>query len=342
MSERQSAPERLALGAIVTGHATRLDVALAGASGAIVRQAHRAAKAPLDPQAMLALFGEVAGVVIHTPGRPDFTISGVALALEGALDADRGVVLDLPPLTTWEGVPLAAPLAAIAGAPARIDTLDNAALLGELQRGAGREARSALLLETSRAITVSLWQQGTLAHAPHFGAVGHLPVRPDGPRCACGGRGHLEAVASAQALVRRMIGLLVEAPSAERGVMAITGGRAESLTAQHIWQLASDGEPTARALMEEALDALAMTVVFLLITLDSERLIIGGALARCGPTWLDALRERVARLAPPRRAIDLATRLCLAELGPAAALTGAVALALAESRAGRAPEKDSA
>ncbi|HKD76733.1 MAG TPA: ROK family protein, partial [Ktedonobacterales bacterium] len=152
-------------------------------------------------------------------------------------------------------------------------------------------------------------------------------VASGGVRCACGGYGHLTTVASAQSLVRMMIGRLVEAPAAEAAVMALTGGRAEALTAPQIWQLACEGDSVARDLMDLAVTALAIAVIFHFLALDVERVIIGGALAQCGDSWLAALREQVALSAPPTRADDLAGRVVLSELRPAAILRGTGALA---------------
>jgi glucokinase len=207
-----------------------------------------------------------------------------------------------------------------------VDTATNAALLGEMTLGAGRDATSAVLLDLGRSVSAALCIAGQIVHRPHVGALGHIPVAGASDRCACGGRGHLDAVASAQALVRQMIGLLVEVPATEAAVMQITGGRAESLTAPQIWQLACASDPIAVELMARANAALAEVILSLLLALDAERIILSGALALSGAAWRDALAAEVRRIAPPGRADDLAARLVLGELRLGATMRGAIML----------------
>lgn len=317
------------LAATLTNHATEVEAVLAAPTGEIILRRSHSVRLPLGPNEMLTQITVLAGALCHPSAGVEYQIIGVVVALDAVLDAEHGVVLDLPPVAGWEDFPLVARLNSAFGAPTQITTFPNAALLAEILFGAGRGVQTAAYLDLSRQINAALFLQQRLVHRPFVGALGHVPVVADavGERCACGGRGHLATVASAQALVRRMIGALVEYPATEAAVMAITGGRAESLTVQQIWQLACDGDTVAQAVMDDALNALAVTLVFLFVTLDVERVILGGTLARCGPDWLEVLRERVMRRAPPRRAIEFATRLTLAELGPAAVIRGTIAMA---------------
>jgi len=109
--------------------------------------------------------------------------------------------------------------------------------------------------------------------------------------------------------------------------MRLTNGHAEALTVPQIWQLACEGDPIAAVLMSEANIALASAMLAGLLLVDAERIILGGTLARCGESWLDAVRVRLAAIAPPTRASDLAARAVLGALGPGAALRGALSLA---------------
>lgn len=325
MPEQQSA--NTLIGATLTNHATRIEMAVASLDGTIIARAHHRAAAPLMPDALVAQFMTLARDLLHAHGGTERRLAGVALALEGIWDTYTAKVVDLPPVMGWSDFPLEARLTAASGVPAQVASVPNAALLGEMIGGAGQGASSVAYINLDRAITAAFSLDGRIVHNPYVGAIGHFPLVAGGPRCACGGYGHLETIASAQALVRMMIGRLAEAPATEAAVMALTDGRAEALTAPQIWQLACGGDGVAHDLMATALDALAMALIFLLLSLDVTRIILDGALVLSGPTWLTALRERVALLAPPRRAEALAARLTPSALGASAALGGIVVLA---------------
>jgi glucokinase len=315
--------------AVLTNRATHLDAALATSDGTIRWRTRVTAHAPLTSDEVVRQVVRLAHDVQSISISEGITITGGALALEATLTADQRTVLALPGVDGWEMVPLRDRLTTASGFPRgmAITTVTNAALLGEMTLGAGRGATCAVYLNLSRSVNAAFWWNGHIVQRPHLGALGHIPVAGATDRCACGGRGHLETVASAQALVRHMIGLLVEAPTTEAAVMRLTGGRAESLTAAQIWQLACEGDAPAAELMAGANAALADVTLTLLLSLDAERIILGGALARSGPTWRDALAAAVQRIAPPARADDLAARLTLGELGPGAILRGALTLA---------------
>jgi predicted NBD/HSP70 family sugar kinase len=329
------------LGATLTRHATVLHAALAKRDGAVIARAQRTSPTPLAPSATVALLAELAQNMQQSSNGEGIRLGAMTVALEATLDVERGAVLALPPGGEWNHDAFLARLTTASGAllspmgegalasppPVRLVTLTDAATAGEALRGAGRGAASLLYFDLSRTVAAGAWWHGDLLQRPHFGALGHLPIAGATDRCGCGGTGHLETLVSAQALVRRMIGLLVEAPATEAAVMHVTGGRAEALTAPQIWQLACDGDAIAEALMESANDGLAHAILASLLLLDAERVVLGGTLAQCGPTWRDDVRARLAALAPPARSSDLAARINLGELGPNVPLHGTLALA---------------
>ena len=321
-------PLPVVLAATLTNHATQVQAVLARSDGQVLRRTHEISPAPLAPADALACIARLLHQMLAAPASDAAQLVGATLALDATFDGKHTTVVALPQMPAWDGFALREALATTLGTPhIWIDTLTNAALVGEMVEGAGLGAQTAIFIDLSRAITAGLWWQGRLLHRPHLGALGHIPVPGAVARCACGGRGHLETVASAQALVRWMIGGLVEAPATEAAVMRLTDGRAEALTAPHIWQLACDGDELATGLMSAAIMALASVSLTLLLTLDVERVILGGALAQCGPSWLAAVRHQVAASAPPARADELAARVVLGQLGPQAVLRGSIAMA---------------
>src|SRR5690606_17471313 len=111
------------------------------------------------------------------------------------------------------------------------------------------------------------------------GEIGHIVVRPGGAPCPCGGRGCLERYASAAAV---------------SAAWAAAGGDPDA-DAADCARAVESGDPRARAVWQEAVDALADGLVTALTLLDPRTLIIGGGLAEAGETLFAPLREAVRR-----------------------------------------------
>lgn len=257
---------------------------------------------------------------------PDVAV-GVALA--GKVDARRGMVRAVPQAEGWQDFPLADALTRRWGAPAVIQTTTQAAALAEARLGAGQGHADLLYLLLGRSVSAALVLGGHVYPGAHglAGDLAHWRVGADGPLCSCGQRGHLGPLASAQSIVRAMIGRAVDHPESSAAMQRITGGRAEAMSAAQVAELAADGDPAARAVMDEALDALAAALVNLIAALDPDAIVLGGPLAAASGSVLDPLTERVRRLSGFRTDLpglpDLPPLLA-GELEPAAALMGAV------------------
>jgi glucokinase len=181
--------------------------------------------------------------------------------------------------------------------------------LAEARLGAGRDAGHVLFVAIGTGIAAAHVVGGSAAAGAHgaAGEIGHILVRPDGPRCGCGRPGCLEAVASAAAIGRRYAELA--------GVPA---------TAAEVADRAAGGEPLAGRVWREAVEALADGLATGQALFDVATIVIGGGLAQAGPRLLDplraALRERLTFHREPR--------LVAAALGDEAGCLGAALLAL--------------
>jgi glucokinase len=139
------------------------------------------------------------------------------------------------------------------------------------------------------------------------GEIGHILVRPDGPRCGCGRPGCLEAVSSASAVARRYAELAGSTASA-----ADVAGRAAA------------GEELAGRVWREAVEALADGLATGQALYDVDTMVIGGGLARAGGQLLDPLRAALRE----RMTFHREPRLVAAALGDEAGCLGAALLAL--------------
>jgi glucokinase len=116
----------------------------------------------------------------------------------------------------------------------------------------------------------------------------------DGPRCGCGGIGHLEAVASGTALARDAQAAV---DGGDRGTLAARAAiiGTAALSALDVAAGEDAGDPTCTALMTRARRAIAVACVGFVNTFNPHRIIIGGAIADGqGDRLLGPVRETIA------------------------------------------------
>jgi glucokinase len=143
-------------------------------------------------------------------------------------------------------------------------------------------------------------------------------VDPDGPDCACGGRGCLEAIARGPAVVEWALAEGWQPDSLADGVAVVGAAR--------------NGHPVALAALTRAGRALGIACASAAALLELEVIAVGGGLANAGELLLSpalAAFDRYAGLDFVRRC-----RLVPAALGSDAGLVGAGVLARAAASGG--------
>jgi len=250
----------------------------------------------------------------------------LGVAVWGTVDAQQGVIRTLPQAPHWENVALAAKLAERWGPAVRVESATAASALGEAELGTGKNASPLLYVLLASNVTSALVVNGRVIHGAHGleGGLGHWLVSADGPRCACGAQGHLDPLASAQSLVRNMIGRASNSDESTAAMLRATGGRAEAITAAQVVRLAAEGEPAASAVVDDALDGLSVALANLVATLDPAAIVIGGPFVEAGEDFFAPLRLRLDALVG---SFTLTPPVVPGALEPHAALAGALLLA---------------
>jgi glucokinase len=252
------------------------------------------------------------------------SLAGIGISSPGPVDPRAGAIVEPPNLgPDFRDVPLADEIESALGLPAFLDRDTNVAALGEAAYGAARGEPDFIYLTVSTGVGGSIVSDGRLFHGPDgmAGELGHVPVDLEGPRCGCGGIGHLEAVSSGAALAREARAVLTA------GTSPFLAGRAreigaDELSARDVAEGDDAGDPTCTALMNRARRALATACVGFVNAFNPHRIIIGGAIAQAqGDRMLDEVRETVAREAFRRLAARV--EIVPPELGPDVSLAGA-------------------
>ena len=252
---------------------------------------------------------------------------GAGISATGPVEPWQGIVLDPPNFPPdFHDIPFAAEVERDLALPAFLDRDTNVAALAELSYGAGRDVLDFVYLTVSSGVGGAIVHDGRVYWGPDgtAGEFGHIVVDLDGPPCGCGGRGHLEAIASGLAIAQAGRRAVEEGRSP---VMAsIADGLAPAfLDASHVAEAEERGDPEAARILERARGAFAAAVVGITNTLNPRRIIVGGSVARAqGERWLEPAREavRVQTFRVPGSRVEIVP----AELGDDVGLIGAVPL----------------
>jgi glucokinase len=229
----------------------------------------------------------------------------------------------------FRNVMIADDLGGTQGLPAFLDRDTNVAALGEHAFGAARGVDDFIYITVSTGVGGSIVTGGKLLRGPDglAGELGHVPVSMGGPRCGCGGIGHVEAYASGTALAREARALVASNASAYLLDRSRRIGGVSELSAKDVAEGAAAGDRACAELMERARRALAVACVGYVNAFNPHRVVIGGSIAEAeGERMLGPIREAIAREA--FEVMARSVRVVPAALGGDVSLAGAYPLVI--------------
>lgn len=271
-----------------------------------------------DGQALYGAFQRLLRKALSQAGVDGVAVMGIGVGCGGPMLLPEGVVSPLN-IPAWRDFPLRQRLESDFGVPARVDNDAKAFALGEYWIGAGRGASCLLAMVVSTGVGGGVVQNGRLLDGArgNAGHVGHVIVFPSGPRCPCGARGCVEAVAAGTALAR------FARFAIERGVVTTIPPGA---TSGEIAAAAEAGDQLALRLFRRAGVALGRGIANAAVLLDLDRVVIGGGVAQAAEYFMPALRRELAARARLEFARDLPVEVTASTVD--AALAGAARLVM--------------
>jgi glucokinase len=316
------------VGIEISGDGMRQSMALADLEGTILHRVQQPLEHVPATETVLQLLDGMLAEVTQPERLLDGRILRVGVAVGGLVDATAGVIRTLHHAHGWDNFPLQDYFAAKLAVPCIIDNNANAAGLAETQQGSGVGERVVLYIGLGRGIGGALLVNGTVYHGVTCtaGEIGHMLVKENGPQCSCGGYGHLEAIASAQAISQRMSELAQEYPETLAAISRVTGNKTAQVSAEQVFRLAAEGDKIAAHLVDEVLKYLSIAIANIVHLINPGMIILGGPMAQAGDLLIKPLQERIRELCLPAASEGL--RIVQGSLGTEANLVGAVTLAL--------------
>ena len=251
-----------------------------------------------SPEPVIEELTELVRKVITETEREGLWPAGLAVAVPGLVARDGRTVVRAPNLD-WHNIDLGALLPD--EFPLTVDNEANLGALAELWLGDGTPP-DFLHVSAEIGIGAAVVVDGRLLRGTRgfAGELGHVPVRPEGPECACGGRGCLEQYAGEEAVLRAAG---IEPGEGRVGLLA---------------ERAAQGDTDVRRALDGAGTALGIALTGAVNLLDPETVVLGGALSGLAPWLLPSLEAELAR-----RTAGPACAVSVSRLGPEGPLLGA-------------------
>ncbi|MGV3484484.1 MAG: ROK family protein [Planctomycetaceae bacterium] len=260
-----------------------------------------------EPEGPTAAMQRVAAVLLdfHDQlGIGEGSVAGIGLGAPGPMDLPKGMLVAPPQLPTWWGFGIRDSLSKLAGLPVAFVNDANAAAYGEFWLGSGEQATSMVLLTLGTGVGGGIIVEGELINGVNsFGSeCGHILVDPSPHAQICawgGGRGQLEAYASASGVVMRTRQRLME--GATSSLSGLLGGGDSELTSLRIYHAAEAGDAMALEIIDETARWLGIGITTLVHTLDPGLIVLGGAMdfggagSKLGERFLQKIREEFKR-----------------------------------------------
>ncbi len=269
----------------------------------------------------------IAGLVRELKAQTGVQPEALGLGVPGLIDLKAGITRFFPNFpTNWRDVPVRATLEPETGCPVYLLNDVRVATLGELVFGHGRSVSTMAFFALGTGVGGGIVVNGKLRLGPlgAAGELGHQTVLPEGPRCGCGNRGCIEALASGPAIAAEGIRLVLSGQAPR--LRELTGGDISKITPREMAEAARAGDEAVEAAIVRAAGYLGIGVANIVTALHPDLIVFGGRVAQIGPllfrTVEDTMRARV-RMFPPDN-VEIKASL----LGDRAGILGGIALGM--------------
>lgn len=193
----------------------------------------------------------------------------------------------------WENIPISDHLMRTLGLPSTVVNRHWASCLSEYHFGVGKGIQSLIYVGISTGIAASIILDGKLFTGAYHnaGEIGHTVVNRNGPRCSCGRRGCLHAIASELALRKHVSEYYIAhpGPAAVPDPLWATVQTGDQPDIHSICRAAAAGHPVALSELQTAALYLGLSISNLTSMFNPQCVIVGGSLIDHGGKLLTDL-----------------------------------------------------
>ncbi len=216
-------------------------------------------------------------------------LQAIGVGAPGTLDPDSGTILFSPnmPLRNFA---LAQKLGDAFGCPCYVGNDANMGVFGEWTRGAGQGVSNMIGVFVGTGIGGGLVLDNQLYEGSGrvAGEIGHMVVQMGGPKCGCGNRGCLEAMASRTAISNTLYKAIQKGEKSQ--LAGKFKGNPPAVRSKALSKAFAEGDRLVRRIVNEAAEILGMGLGSLANILSPEMIVLGGGV-------VDALGQEYVKIA---------------------------------------------
>lgn len=312
---------------------TKILSAVIDAEGKILSTAKVPTKANKGPSIVIDRIAESIQRAVDKSGVDTASIQAIGIGAPGPLDPATGVVIFAPNLR-WKDVRLKDELEARVNIPTFVDNDVNVGTLGEHVFGAGKGFQNVVGIFVGTGIGGGIILQGELFHGASktAGEIGHIIVKAGGPRCGCGTRGCLEALASRTAMAKQFQKAIVK--KGKKSVISeLTGGDLGTIRSGVLAKAIRLNDKLTLKIIKKATKYLGIGIGSIVNFLNPEMIVLGGGVVEAlDDTFLNDIRAAAEKYSLPNTLNGV--QIVPAKLGDNSGILGAAALARQRSETG--------
>lgn len=312
---------------------TKILSAVVNESGDILATAKIPTQAKDDTSIVIDRIADSIKEAFQKSGVAVDTIQAIGIGAPGPLDPQTGVVIFAPNLG-WKNVPLKTELEERLDIPTFVDNDVNIGTLGEHTYGAGKGIQNLVGIFVGTGIGGGIILNGELFHGASktAGEIGHIIVKAEGPKCGCGTRGCLEALASRTAMTKALRKAILK--KGKKSILTkLTGGDLELIRSGTLAKALRSKDKLTVKVFKQTTKYLGVGIGSIVNFLNPDMIVLGGGVVEAlDDKFIDNIRKAAKKYALPDTLKGV--QIVRAELGDDAGVLGAAALARQRLEAG--------
>ncbi|MEW6412437.1 MAG: ROK family protein [Candidatus Zixiibacteriota bacterium] len=277
---------------------TNIKYGLFDEEGKVIFKEQRPTMAEKGPMPLMHLVTNIGEKLLYYAADENYHVDWIGVGSAGAIDHKKGKVIGPSPnIVGWQGMEIGPIMQERLNLPVFVDNDVNCMALAESRFGAAIGASSVVCAAVGTGVGGGLIIDNKLVRgaSSSAGELGHMTIDLNGPKCACGNNGCVEAFCSSQAIIDRAIRKL------NNGLTPICDeileGSLDNLNIKKLFAAARKGDDIANQVVDETARYLGVALAGIVNLINPEVVVIGGGITDGGAGFVSAAADEIRKRA---------------------------------------------